>query len=71
VLSLGYYAPVVNMLYRQKMGDVVQQGEEIPLAMNIPMAALALMIVVIGLWPSLMSWLTEPAGQAILFIFGK
>lgn len=71
VLSLGYYAPIVNMLYRQKMGDVVQQGEAIPLAMNIPLAALALMIVVIGLWPSLMGWLTEPAGQAILFIFGK
>jgi NADH:ubiquinone oxidoreductase subunit 2 (subunit N) len=71
VLSLGYYAPVVNMMYRQKMGDVVQQGEEIPLAMNIPLAVLALSIVVIGLWPSLMSWLTEPAGQAILLIFGK
>ncbi|MBK8781411.1 MAG: hypothetical protein IPO22_06325 [Anaerolineales bacterium] len=71
VLSLGYYAPVVNMLYRQKMGDVVQQGETIPLAMNIPLTVLALSIVVIGLWPSLMSWLTEPAGQAILFIFGK
>ncbi|MBI2330768.1 MAG: hypothetical protein HYU84_01060 [Chloroflexi bacterium] len=71
VLSLGYYAPIVNMLYRQKMGDVVQQGESIPLAMNIPLTLLALAIVVIGLRPSLMSWLTEPAGQAILFIFGK
>jgi hypothetical protein len=39
--------------------------------MNIPLAVLALSIVVIGLWPSLMSWLTEPAGQAILLIFGK
>jgi len=70
-LSLGYYAPVVNMMYRQKMGDVVQQGDAIPLAMNISLTLLALAIVVIGFWPSLMSWLTEPAGQAILLIFGK
>ncbi|MEP7133434.1 MAG: proton-conducting transporter membrane subunit [Chloroflexota bacterium] len=71
VLSLGYYAPIVNMLYRQKISDVVQQGEVIPLAMKIPLMLLTLSIVVIGLWPSLMSWLTEPAGQTILFIFGK
>jgi hypothetical protein len=28
-------------------------------------------IVVIGLWPALMNWLTEPAAQAVLSMFGK
>ncbi|MBL8079980.1 MAG: hypothetical protein JNM55_18575 [Anaerolineales bacterium] len=71
VLSLAYYAPVVNMMYRQKMGDAIEQGKSIPLAMNISLVLLALSIVVIGLWPSLMNWLTEPAGQAILSAFGQ
>jgi multicomponent Na+:H+ antiporter subunit D len=71
VLSLAYYAPVVNMLYRREMGEAVKRGAPVPLAMHIPLGILALAIVVIGLWPALMNWLTEPAGQAVLSMFGK
>jgi formate hydrogenlyase subunit 3/multisubunit Na+/H+ antiporter MnhD subunit len=71
VLSLAYYAPVVNMLYRRELGDVVERGAPVPLAMQVPLVMLALAIVVIGLWPALMNWLTEPAAQAILSMFGK
>ncbi len=71
VLSLAYYAPVVNMLYRNKMTEVVERGAPIPVAMSIPLAIFALAIVAFGLWPSLMNWLTEPAAQAFLVMFGK
>ncbi len=71
VLSLAYYAPIVNMMYRHKMGDVVQGGARIPVAMSIPLVIFALAIVVIGLMPSLMNWLTEPAAQTLLVMFGK
>jgi proton-translocating NADH-quinone oxidoreductase chain N len=71
VLSLAYYAPVVNMLYRRNMGEVVQGGARIPVAMSIPLVIFALAIVVIGLMPSLMNWLTQPAAQALLLMFGK
>jgi proton-translocating NADH-quinone oxidoreductase chain N len=71
VLSLAYYAPVVNMLYRREMGEVVKRGAPVPLAMHIPLMIFALAIVLIGLWPSLMNWLTEPAAQTILAMFGK
>ena len=71
VLSLAYYAPIVNMLYRRKMGKVVEGGASIPLAMNIPLAILALAVVGIGLWPSIMTWLTQPAALAFLGMFGK
>jgi proton-translocating NADH-quinone oxidoreductase chain N len=71
VLSLAYYTPIVNMMYRQKIGGVVQQGKSIPLGMTIPLVLLAVSIVVIGLWPSLMNWLTEPAGLALLAAFGQ
>jgi hypothetical protein len=34
--------------------------------MVLPLAVLALAVVVLGFWPSLMDWLTEPAGAALL-----
>ena len=71
VLSLGYYAPVVNMLYRRNMGEVVQGAARIPITMSIPLVIFALAIVLIGFVPSLMNWLTEPAAQTFLAMFGK
>jgi hypothetical protein len=38
--------------------------------MNIPLAVLALAVVVIGVWPSLLQGLTGPAGTALLKAFG-
>jgi len=71
VLSLAYYAPIVNMMYRQKMGEVVEGGASIPVAMSIPLVIFAFAIVLFGLMPSLMNWLTDPAAQALLVMFGK
>jgi hypothetical protein len=34
--------------------------------MVVPLVVLSLAIVVLGLWPSLMNWLTEPAGAAMV-----
>jgi hypothetical protein len=59
------------MLYRPKPRDIVQRGASIPAAMSIPLVIFALAILLIGLWPDLMSWLTEPAAQAFLVMFGK
>ncbi len=70
VLSLAYYAPIVNRLYRRKMAEGVEKGAAIPLAMQIPLGIFGVAVVVIGLWPALMDWLTEPAAQAILKLFG-
>jgi hypothetical protein len=38
--------------------------------MSLPLVALGLVVIVIGFWPSLMNWLTVPAGQAILASLG-
>lgn len=70
VLSLAYYAPVINALYRLRTSDIVWAGKPVPLAMNLSLAVLALPVVVIGFWPALVSWLTEPAGAALLAVFG-
>src|ERR1043165_9449178 len=70
VLSLGYYAPLVNAMYRQKPSGAVQQGCPVPLAMQLPLALVALAVVAIGVWPALLQWLTGPAGAALLAAFG-
>ncbi len=70
VLSLGYYAPLVNRLYRKQPSAAVQAGLPIPASMNIPLLALLLAITVIGFWPGLLGWLTGPAGASLLAAFG-
>jgi proton-translocating NADH-quinone oxidoreductase chain N len=69
VLSLAYYAPMVNMVYRKTPSAAVRQGAAMPVTMNVTMALLVLAVVAIGLWPNLVAWLTEPAGSALLAMF--
>jgi NADH:ubiquinone oxidoreductase subunit 2 (subunit N) len=70
VLSLAYYAPLVNAVYRRKPSDVVAQGAPMPRSMSVPLIVLVAAVIVIGLWPSMMDWLTVPAGQAVAALFG-
>ena len=70
VISLAYYAPLVNTLYRVEPSARVREGSPVPGVMQLPLVILSLSIVVIGLWPGLMNWLTVPAGAALLQAFG-
>ena len=69
VLSLAYYAPIVNIIYRHEPSEAVKAGQPLPLTMTIPLVIMALGVIVIGLWPNLLDWLTEPAGSALLRAF--
>jgi len=66
VLSLAYYAPLVNAVYRKQPSVAVARGAAMPAIMVLPLAVLALAVVVLGFWPSLLDFLTEPAGAALL-----
>ncbi|MEJ5202313.1 MAG: proton-conducting transporter membrane subunit [Anaerolineales bacterium] len=68
VLSLGYYAPLVNRMYRLRPSAAVENGAAVPKTMVVPLVVLTLLIVVLGFYPSLLNWLTEPAA-GILFLF--
>jgi proton-translocating NADH-quinone oxidoreductase chain N len=70
VLSLAYYAPMVNAMYRLEPSAKVQKGGRMPLIMGVPLVILGLAVVVLGVWPSLMNWLTEPAARALLAVLG-
>ncbi len=66
VFSLTYYAPLVNTVYRCEPSAIVLSGKRLPVVMKLPLVLMALGIIAIGIWPSLMNWLTEPAGTALL-----
>ncbi len=69
VLSLGYYAPLVNRMYRQKPSPQVEAGVPVSVAMGLPLVVLTLATVIIGFWPTLLSWLTDPAAASLLRMF--
>jgi proton-translocating NADH-quinone oxidoreductase chain N len=66
VLSLAYYAPLVNSMYRLDVSPRVRQGKSLPRVMSLPLVVISLAVVLIGFWPGMMNWLTVPAGQAVL-----
>jgi multicomponent Na+:H+ antiporter subunit D len=66
LLSLGYYMPLVNALYREQESDAARQARPLPLAMTIPLVLLALALVILGLFPDLVTSLTAPAADALL-----
>ncbi len=70
MLSLAYYAPLVNVMYRKQPSEAVLAGRTVPTAMLVPVLILIAGVVVLGFWPSLLQWLTDPAGSALLAAFG-
>jgi proton-translocating NADH-quinone oxidoreductase chain N len=71
LLSLAYYLPLVNALFRQQLSQEMESGRPLPATMLVPLVALALAVVAIGLWPGLVNWLTEPAGAAMVAVFSR
>lgn len=71
VLSLAYYAPVLNILYRQQPSEAVRAGRLVPAVMKLPLLALSLLIVVVGLRPDLLQGLAAAAGSALMAAIGS
>jgi proton-translocating NADH-quinone oxidoreductase chain N len=71
LLSLGYYAPLVSIMYRNAPSAVVSAGARIPRAMVVPLVALALLVIAFGVWPALANGLTGPASKVVLAIFAR
>ena len=69
VLSLAYYAPLINRMYRKEASDVVKNGVKVPFRMMLPLAILAVGLIVFGLAPDLVSSLTDAAGAALVLGF--
>jgi formate hydrogenlyase subunit 3/multisubunit Na+/H+ antiporter MnhD subunit len=69
VLSLAYYAPLVNRMYRHEPSAVVASGKPVSFLMGAPLVVLTLLVVVLGFWPGLVDFITHPAGVHLVSIF--
>jgi proton-translocating NADH-quinone oxidoreductase chain N len=69
VLSLAYYAPLVNRMYRHEPSAVVAAGRPVSALMGAPIVALTLLVVVLGFWPGLMDFITHPAAVHLVSMF--
>jgi proton-translocating NADH-quinone oxidoreductase chain N len=70
VLSLGYYAPLVNMMYRKEPSVQVLAGKPLTWTISLPLMVMTVLVVLLGFAPGLMDWLTIPAGARLLEMFG-
>lgn len=69
VLSLAYYAPLVNRLYRVEPSAAVMAGRPVSAAMAVTLVVLVAFAVVPGFVPSVFGWLTEPAASSFVAMF--
>jgi proton-translocating NADH-quinone oxidoreductase chain N len=70
VLSLAYYAPLVNRMYRHEPSAVVAAGRPVSVLMGVPLAAMTVLVVVLGFWPGLVDAITHPAAVHLVSMFG-
>lgn len=70
VLSLGYYAPLVNMLYRKNASAKVLAGKPLTWNITLPLIVMTGLVILLGFFPDLMNWLTVPAAERFIHMFG-
>jgi proton-translocating NADH-quinone oxidoreductase chain N len=70
VLSLAYYMPLINAMYRLEPSARVEKGVNMPKLMGLPLVILSAAVVALGVWPNLLNWLTLPAARVFLGNFG-
>jgi proton-translocating NADH-quinone oxidoreductase chain N len=71
VLSLGYYAPLVNLMYRREASPGVLAGKPLTWTIVLPLIVMTLLIIVLGFFPGLMEWFTIPAAERFMQMFGR
>ena len=70
VLSLGYYAPLVNIMYRREPSKQVMAGKPITWTISLTLIIMVLLVIVVGFAPGLLDWLTVPAAARLIEMFG-
>ena len=70
VFSLGYYLPVLNTFYSQKVAPRVGNARSVSPAMLLPVVILALITILLGVYPELGLRVAEPAARYILMFLG-
>ena len=69
VLSLGYYTPLINIMYRNSPSRIVLTSKPLPWMIILPLVLMMLAVIVLGIAPGLIAWLTVPAGEQLILMF--
>jgi proton-translocating NADH-quinone oxidoreductase chain N len=70
VLSLAYYAPLVNRMYRREPSALVEAGKPVTAVMGASLLVMGVLVAVLGFYPTLVSWVTAPAAGSLIASFG-
>jgi proton-translocating NADH-quinone oxidoreductase chain N len=70
VLSLAYYAPLVNAMYRKEPSEAVRGGSPLAASIVWPLAVMAVLIVVLGCLPILAAPLADSAAKSFSILAG-
>ena len=69
VMSLGYYAPLVNLMYRKEPSNAVLAGKKLTWTISLTLIVMTALVILLGFFPTLMNWLTVPAAQQLMMMF--
>ncbi len=69
ILSLAYYAPMVNRIYRKQPSIAVQNGNRISWQMAVPMVIMVAVLIAIGVYPQIVNFITSAAATHLMGIF--
>ena len=69
VLSLAYYAPLVNLMYRREPSAAVLAGKPLTWTISLTLIVMTALVILPGFFPTLMNWLTVPAAQQLMMMF--
>ncbi len=64
LLALGYYLPALMALFT---GDLQTSRTRLPLTVRLPLMLLTALVVLVGIVPDSVRWLTELASSALVF----
>lgn len=70
MFSLAYYAPLVNRIYRKEPSEAVVNGKPLPWLMVAPLVAMTIIIVVLGVYPKALDFMTSNAAYSLMMIYG-
>ncbi len=69
VLSLAYYAPIVNRLFKRETSAAVENGARVSWLMSLPVVLLSLLILLLGVWPTVVNFFYNFSGMHLLYYF--
>ncbi len=67
-ISAGYYLRIMYKMMQTTTSELVEEAEEVPVSMLVPIYVMTVFIVLFGIWPDLVLDLARQAAAGLLFM---